>query len=89
MAEKFEMLVVDRFSFQDGRTVLVGKVFGHDEPIGACTCDLVVDGQCVGTIKLEGEMLREERGQPTGLRSVSTAEALPQLHGELRLVKAL
>src|SRR6266446_4480352 len=34
------------------------------------TCDLVVDGQSLGRIRIEGEMLREERGNKSGLGGV-------------------
>ena len=87
--EYFEMRVTDRFNFQEGRTVFVGKVSGHPGPIRSLVCELRVDKNSIGRITLEGEMLREAQGDRSGLRSVSTLDAIPELpKGDIVLLEA-
>ena len=88
MKTDFQMRVTDRFNFQGNRTVFVGIVTGHPGPIRHLICDLRVGAKIIGTITLEGEMLREERGNQSDLRSVSTLNVIPELpEGEIILVE--
>lgn len=87
--EIFEMRFSDRFNFQGRRTVFVGKVFGHPMPIRSLLCDLKIGKTILGRILLKGEMLREERGGSSGLRSVTTLDIIPELpEGEIIIVEA-
>jgi hypothetical protein len=84
--ERFEMRVTDRFNFQNGRTVFVGKVTGHPAPIREIVCNLKISGNTIATVTLEGEMMPEVRGERGDLRSVSTVDAIPKLPvGEITL----
>ena len=89
-AQRFEMKVADRFNFQNGRTVFVGKVTGHPAPIRQMVCNLKISGNIIATVTLEGEMMPEVRGERDDLRSVSTLDAIPTLPvGEITLEESL
>lgn len=71
---KFEMLIKEIFNFHDGRTVFVGDIFGNNEFIKECDCEILIDGQFFGKIHIEGEML--PCNSKSELRSVSTSSKI-------------
>jgi hypothetical protein len=73
MAVPFRMRIRDAFSFQDGRTVLVGPVEGAEGYIPATMCEIWVNGQKLATVRIEGEMI--PCGSDNGQRAVSTHDA--------------
>jgi hypothetical protein len=70
-----ELLVVEVFRFQDGRTVFAGPIYGEAKYIPACRAELLIDGNAVAEIGLEGEMISNSV-HPKGYRSVSTTDAV-------------
>lgn len=70
----FELEVADTFHFTDGRTVFVGPVQSETQYIPPGQAELVVNGQVVAVIELEGEMIPSSR-HPLGYRSVSTTDS--------------
>src|SRR4051812_36826218 len=68
------MYVVDVFYFQDGRTVLMGTVAGHEKFIGPCRCEMLIGDKRVAVIELEVEMLTDPPHKE--YRSVSTRDVL-------------
>lgn len=67
--------VIEVFRFSDGRTVFVGPVHGDLKYIPPCDAELVVNGNVVGTVHLEGEMMPNGQ-QPVGYRSVATSDVV-------------
>jgi hypothetical protein len=87
--ESYELIVIDRFHFCDGRTVFLGLVDGRTEPIPAGFCDLQIRGQKKATIRIDGEEVVETK-QAGPYRAVSTTEQVaidsPFVSGEWKLV---
>lgn len=87
----FRMRIDDAFAFEDGRTVFVGIVTTSRGYVAPLRCDLIVDGQVIQQLTLEGEMLPAKR-VASAERSVSTVErvvvAPRSLGGRSELVSA-
>jgi hypothetical protein len=75
MSLTYEMDVMDRFNFEDGRTVFAGPATGNPRIIPPCDCELFVEGESLATFWIEGEMMVEKRRAMTS-RAVSTSEKL-------------
>jgi len=75
MTVTYEMSVMAKFHFADGRTVFSGPISGNPKLILPCECDLLVEGKRTATFWIEGEMMVEKRGANT-YRAVSTSEKL-------------
>jgi hypothetical protein len=71
----FEMKIVEMFRFSDGRTVFVGPIETDAQFLGACRCELVVDGVSRSVVSIEGEMM-PDRQHEEGYRSLSTTDAV-------------
>jgi hypothetical protein len=78
----FEMEVVEVFHFDDGRTVLVGRIEG-DAYVGPCDGELVVDDAERQRLRIEGEMLTDAK-HPDGYRSISTRSPVELDAAELK-----
>lgn len=91
ISNTFQMDVVDIFAFTDGRTVFVGRVTDGPALIKKCRCTLSFEGKGIQELEIEGEMLPEVRGHPTGLRSVSslTKIALDDVRPEQRKLQLI
>ncbi|MEA1950932.1 MAG: hypothetical protein U9N87_06075 [Planctomycetota bacterium] len=71
----FEMKIVEMFRFSDGRTVFVGPIETNASFLGACRCELVVDGVSTSIINIEGEMMPDHQHEK-GYRSLSSLDAV-------------
>lgn len=71
----FWMAIDDVFRLQGGRTVFVGAVRSSHRHVPAMTCELLLDGRVIQSLRLEGEMLPEKR-HPEPRRSVSTLDSV-------------
>lgn len=67
------MRIDDAFRFEDGRTVFVGIVASSHTFVTPARCDLIVDGQVIQRVTLEGEMLPAKRSA-SDMRSISTLD---------------
>ena len=62
------------FDIGDARTLFTGRISrGGKGLIGACLCELVIDGTAVARFKLEAEGFHRS---PEGWRSLSTLESV-------------
>lgn len=70
----FEMIVVEKFNFSDGRTVFA--VLPEDEQlcILSSSYDLLIDERKVTEIEIEGEMLIENQGK-SPYKAISTVDS--------------
>ena len=71
----YELIVIDKFHFRDGRTVFVGPVMGRIKAIPAGYCDLLVCDQKKVTIWIHGEEIVEKR-KNISYRAVSTNDQI-------------
>lgn len=87
--ESYELIVIDKFHFHDGRTVFLGLVHGRTKPIPAGFCDLQVSGQKKATIWIVGDEIVEKK-QNIPYRAVSTTDQIaidsPFVSGDRKLV---
>lgn len=86
----FDMTVVEKFNFRDGRMVFVGSIVGNSKIIKPGKCELIVKGTKIATIWIEGEMIAEHR-KTSKYRAVSTKDStclkdIPFVSGEWQLV---
>ena len=70
-----ELRVSEVFRFEDGRTVFAGRLLGDEIYIPPCRAELLVNGNVVAVLHVEGEML-PNGDHGAGWRSVSTTEAI-------------
>jgi hypothetical protein len=56
----FEMQVKDTLRLGEHMTAFVGPIESELKFIRACDCDIVVDGQVKGSIRIDGEMVRRD-----------------------------
>ncbi len=86
--ESYELIVIEKFHFSDGRTVFVGRVSGRIKVILPGYYDLEVRGQKKATIWIHGEEFPVTK--QIGYRAVSTSEQMaidsPFISGEWKLV---
>ena len=73
MNEPFRMNVQEVFHFQDGTTVFAGEVIEGPENIVAGFYEITVDGERIGSVKINGE---RSRGRVPNIRSVDTSQRL-------------
>ena len=73
MNEPFRMNVQEVFHFQDGTTVFAGEVIEGPENIVAGFYEITVDGEQIGSVKINGE---RSRGRVPNIRSVDTSQRL-------------
>lgn len=74
MNEPFRMNVQEVFHFQDGTIVFAGEVTEGPEKIVGGVYELTVDGEQIGSVKIDGE---RSRGRVPNIRSVDTRQKLP------------
>jgi len=67
------MNVQEVFHFQDGTTVFAGEVIEGPENIVAGFYEITVDGEQIGSVKINGE---RSRGRVPNIRSVDTSQRL-------------
>jgi len=86
--ESYELIVIEKFHFSDGRIVFVGRVNGSIKVIPPGYCDVQVRGQKKVTIWVHGEEFPETK--QIDYRAVSTSEQMaidsPFVSGEWKLV---
>lgn len=68
-----ELKVIDVFAFADGRTVFSGKLQSDADYIRSCDAEVIIDGQSVGVIRIEDEMLPLNSSSKS-IRSVATLD---------------
>ena len=73
MNEPFRMNVKEVFHFQNGTTVFAGEVTKGPENIIGGVYELTVDGEQIGSVKIDGE---RSRGRVPNIRSVDTSQKL-------------
>jgi hypothetical protein len=73
MNEPFRMNVQEVFHFQDGTTVFAGEVTEGPENIVGGVYELTVEGEQIGSVKIDGE---RSRGRVPNIRSVDTHQKL-------------
>jgi len=73
MNEPFRMNVKEVFHFQDGTTVFAGEVTEGPEIIIGGVYELTVDGEIIGSLKINGE---RSKGRVPNIRSVDTSQKL-------------
>ena len=73
MNQPFRMTVQEVFHFQDGTTVFAGEVAEGPENIVAGVYEMSVDGEQIGSVRINGE---RSRGRVPNIRSVDTSQKL-------------
>lgn len=73
MNEPFRMIVQEVFHFQNGTTVFAGEVIEGPKVINRGIYEIIVDGQLIGTVRIDGE---RSRGRVPNVRSVETSQEL-------------
>jgi hypothetical protein len=68
----FTMSVKDTFHFADGTTAFVGQVEPNVKFIRPCDCEILVDGEVKGSVRIDGEMIACRTTVPE--RAISTSE---------------
>lgn len=76
MTSNLRMTISDVFRFSDGRTVFTGSMRDAPAHIGSCQAELIVDGQPVASMPIEGEQMG---GRRPDLRAFSTLARVPPL----------
>jgi hypothetical protein len=71
---QFVMTVSDVFHFEDGRTIFVGPVESQEGNIRPCECEVIVNGEIKGTLKIDGEEI--PKGKKTADRAISTSQRI-------------
>ena len=72
---RFIMEARDVFSCESGRNVFVGEILHGPDFVSGGPCNLLINGESVLRLDLEGEMLPLRKGRED-LRAVSTVQAL-------------
>lgn len=70
-----ELKVADVFAFVDGRTVFAGKLLNDADYIRSCDAEVILDGQSVGVIRIEDEMMPLNPSSKS-IRSVATSDSI-------------
>ena len=68
----FTMMVRDTFHLGNGRTVFVGPLEKHLKYIPPCDCEIVVNDEVRGTVRIDGEDFLKDKGIPD--RAISTSQ---------------
>lgn len=74
-----EMTIIEKFNFEDGRTVFAVAVNGEEYHIPTCYYDLVIDNQKVDELFVEGEVLINNKGQ-SPYKAVATSDSQKLTH---------
>jgi hypothetical protein len=76
----FEMQVKDTFRLGDHMTAFIGPVESELKFIRACDCEIIVDNEVKGAIRIDGEMILTRRqpvvGETALYRSISSSEPI-------------